>query len=310
MAQLSKERLRRYAEELGENVHSDLYVRIPFLKLNVGQTKVRVLPGQEPSSIDKDFYVKSIICYHVNPNNPRIPVVSPKTKDPSAPCPIHDKYFKLRGSDDPADQAQAKLIAPKTYFYMCVLMLDGPDAGKIKVLQGRKTLWKKIMALMSDSEYGDITDPIKGFDIRIVKSGKELDTEYDVIPARMPTPISEDADEVADILANQFDLWRFREAPSIGEIKKFMAGEITRFTTGGFAIAKPIVEEADEEEDEERAVQVEDDDPVVPPPAIKKAKPSITVDDDDDEEPVAVAATPKPGKRFGNLDDIRKKLRS
>lgn len=255
MATLSKEVLDRYAKEMQESEGSTS-MRIPFLKLATGKTKVRILPGQVPGSLDKDWYVKALVHYNINPNNPKIPVISPKSKDPDAPCPIHDRIRKLRGSSDPADQAEARRMWPKTFYYMSVLLLDGPEAGSVKVLQGRKTLWKKIMSLTMDSEYGNVTDPVDGFDLTLVKTGKDLDTEYDVIPSRNPSPISEDPEEVAAILNNLYDLWRFREAPSKDEIVAFMNGEIGKFTTGGFGkpqekVEEKVVETSDETEDED-----------------------------------------------------------
>jgi len=298
MATLAKERLKRYQDETA-TVSSNL--SIPFLKLPVGRTKVRILPGQDPGSVDKDFYVKSIVHYNVNPNNPKLPVISAKSKNPNAFCPIMDRINQLRHSTDPADQAEVKRMWPKTFYYMGLIMLEGADTGKLFVLQGRKTLWKKIMSLMNEPDYGDITHPVEGFDVTLVKSGKDLDTEYDVLPSRNPSPISDDPEEVKAILENQFDLWRFREAPDADEIKAFMRGEISRFSTGGFG-TKPVIEKvdvpvgvSDEEEDSE-----EDLVPPTPPEAIAPtATPKL-------EEPMEAV---KPRRVFNsNLASIREKL--
>lgn len=299
MATLSKDVLARYAKELQDTETSVSSLRIPFLKLPNGKTRVRILPGQEPGSLDRDWYVKATSHYNVNPNNPKIPVICPQSTVPNAFCPIHDKVRKLKNSADPADQAEAKRMWPKTYYYMSILLLDGPEAGSVKVLQGRTTLWKKIMSIMQDSQYGDVTDPREGFDLTFVKLGKDLETEYDVIPSRMPTPISESEEEIADYLDNLYDLSKFRMAPSNEEIVAFMNGEITRFTTGGFgkqidvneedsamaeAGAKAFVEATKEEEEP------------VPEPAPVNVKPTVEA----------------PKRRFAaaNLDSIKKKLNS
>lgn len=302
MATLAKERLKRYQDEQA-TVSSNL--SIPFLKLPVGRTKVRILPGQDPGSVDKDFYVKSIVHYNVNPNNPKLPVISPKSKNPNAYCPIMERVNQLRHSTDPADQAEVKRMWPKTFYYMGLVMLEGPDAGKLFVLQGRKTLWKKIMSLMNEPDYGDITHPVEGFDVVLVKSGKDLDTEYDVLPSRNPSPISDDPEEVQQILANQFDLWRFREAPDADEIKAFMRGEISRFSSGGFG-TKPVITKEDIPEGVSDEVDEEEEAPTfIPPPVVEK--PTRVVETAKLEEPVEA---PKPPRRVfnSNLNSIREKL--
>ena len=47
-----------------------------------------------------------------------------------------------------------------------------------------QTLFTQVLAIMLDPEYGDITNPEKGTDVKIVRRGQGLQTEYFVMPSR------------------------------------------------------------------------------------------------------------------------------
>lgn len=284
MAQLSDARRTRYRQEL-ESSETSSFIKIPLFKLPEGSTRVRVLPGIDPGSVDKDFYCKSIVHYNVSPSNPKIPVISPRSKNPNAFCPLNEKIKELKNSSSPADNAEAMKLRGLTRYYLGVIPREGEDAGKIMVYPAPKAIFTKILTLMEDPEYGDITSPTEGRDLKFIRTGKGKDTRYDITASPRTTAITSDPEELAQILENQPELWRYREAPSAEEITQFMDGEITSFTTGGFASKKagatPLVDKALVEDDE---------------PAPKKAE--------EKEEFVA----PKKSKKFSNIDKIRQEL--
>jgi hypothetical protein len=286
MAQLTDARRARYRQEL-EASDNTSFIKIPLFKLQEGSTRVRVLPGIEPGSLDKDFYCKSIVHYGVSPSNPKIPVISPRSKNPNAKCPLNDKVRELKDSSSPADNAEAVKLRGLTRYYISVIPREGEDQGKIMVYPAPKAIFTKILALMDDPEYGDVTSATEGRDLKFLRTGKGKDTRYDVMASPKVTPITHDPEELAQILEGQPEIWRYREAPSYDEIVKFMDGEITQFTTGGFASKKatdPHINAALTEE------EVEASDDFLP---VKEVAPKV-----------AEKAT----KKFSNLDKIKKEL--
>ena len=303
MALMDRSRLNRYDTQSGSNT---TFIKIPFFKLGQGTTKVRVLPGQDPGSVDKDFFALVYLHYKVSPTKPTVPVVCAKTKDPRNSCPICDYVKQLKDSEDPADKRQADDMGQRMKYAMCVLPLEGEDRGKVQVFMAPKKIWSKIISLGGDSEYGDVTHPYEGFDLKLTKSGTgKKGTEYDAVPVRNPSPIAADKDEVEEILANQFDLWRFKVVPSADEVIAFMNGDIDRFSTDGFTVKKEEVKAVQDDEEEE-----EDETPVV-----SARKQPTEPNDDEDEDPLPAAPVrrvPPPTadgkKRLSNLDSLRSKL--
>src|ERR1035437_1537444 len=315
MALMNDARRARYEKESGANT---TFVRIPFFKVGQGTTKIRVMPGQDPGSVDKDFFVLVYMHYKVSPSKPTVPVVCSKTKDPRNRCIICDYVKKLRESDDPGDKQLADDMGQRMKYAMGIVPLEGEDRGKQMVFMAPKIIWSKIIALGGDSEYGDVTNPHEGFDLRIKKEGSgNKGTSYDATPVRTPSPIAEDPEDVKRMLSEQFDLWRFKVIPSEEEIQAFMNGDIDRFTTDGFTIhgesqIKPVEKEEEEEEEETPKPVVFDKTRARLSPAEAAALKAVDNPDEDEEEEEAPAPRPvppaAPAKVKSNLDSIRSKL--
>jgi hypothetical protein len=298
MAQLNDERRARYRQALdtaetplrGQN-------KMNFFKLATGTTKVRILPGIDPSSPDKDFYCKAGTHYWVNPSNPKIPVPCSKTKNPKATCVICDKVAELKASSNKADNVEAEKLRARVRYYVGLIPRETDAAGKVHVYPAPKGIYTKILSLMEDPEYGDITNPTEGFDLNITRSGSGMETKYDGYPARNPTPISNDPEEVAAVLAAQPELWRFREAPAQEEIQKFMEGSLDRFTTGGFAV-KALVGKAEIAEPTDTYPSEEE-----------QNSPAVEPESKSEPEPEVETSTPaKKTKKFSNIDSVREML--
>jgi hypothetical protein len=309
MATVSDARRARYRQEVLDNAVNSgkTTTKMAYYKLLPGTFRLRVLPGLDPASADKDFYCKGMAHYFVNPNNPKIPVTCPRSKNPATYCPVCDEEQKLRKSANKADNLTAEKIRGKTRYYLGVLVREGEDRGKVMVYSAPKAVYMKLLTYLEDAEYGDITHPIEGYDIKITRTGTGKDTRYDLITAPKPEPISEDPAEVEQILTSQPELWRFREAPSVDEIKKFMNGEITRFTTGGFAVK---ADTGFSFPDEAEAVPDSDGVPTVSLGETHDSNEpsgpdSSAADGEADVPPIVKAAK----KKFSNLDKIKEELK-
>lgn len=311
MALMDSKRLARYQSQMDFGATS--FIKIPFFKLGQGTTRVRVLPGQDPGSLDKDFYVLVYLHYKVSPTKPTVPVVCSRTKDPRSKCPVCDYVAQLRASGDEADKQLADDMSVRIKYAMGVLPLEGEDKNKQMVFMAPKVVWQKIIQLGQDKDYGDVTHPYEGFDLKFIKSGTgKKGTSYDCMPARNPSPICSDPEEVEEILKNQFDLWRFRVVPSAEEVAAFMSGEIDRFTTDGFSIKTSPVPTPEVEDDAEETHE----EPVEEAPVRRSFKaPAPVVSDEEDpveeppeEKPVPRRASPPVSEVSKKLDAVRARL--
>lgn len=300
MAQFDPRRLARYQNEVVGTIRSTN--KLPLFNLPSGTTRVRVLPGMEPGSLEKDFYTVVYLHYNVNPAS-KIPVICTRTKDPRDYCPVCDRVRELKKSPNKMDQDEASNLSARIKYAIGIVPREGDHAGKAMIYLAPKIIWSKIIQLGEDSEYGDVTDPVEGTDLKFIKTGTgRQNTAYDAIPVKHATPLAETEDEIAELVDNQPEIWRFREVPEKDDIRAFMNGEQSYLKTGLFGVAEA-----------ETNTSAEDEAPVpAPRPAPRPAAVKRVVEPDpepEEEEEEAPAPPPPPAKsRFSNLDAIRNKM--
>lgn len=115
-------------------------------------------------------------------------VISPATF--GEPCAIMEGFEELKNSSEDNDKEIASKFSPrKRYLAFCVFYKDGKGKEVDDRLSPRFILltsgvYQEIIDLyLDEDEWGDMTDPIKGYDLKISRSGKGLtDTEYSVKP--------------------------------------------------------------------------------------------------------------------------------
>lgn len=119
-------------------------------------------------------------------------IISPMTF--GEPCPFYEKYKELKESSDPDDQELAKSLVPKRRFIVGGTLYKD-DAGK-EVDQDRvrrmvlvpASVYQQITDFFLDEDdWGDMTDPEDGYDIKIVRAGKgKNDTTYSTVACPKP----------------------------------------------------------------------------------------------------------------------------
>lgn len=122
-------------------------------------------------------------------------VISPSTFD--EPCAIAESYDELKNSDDDSDKDLAKGFAPRPK-YVALVILYKDEKGKVVDEQNSEKLilltsgvYEDILELyLDEDEWGDMTNPKKGYDIKIKRTGSgKMDTEYTVTACKnTPTP--------------------------------------------------------------------------------------------------------------------------
>ena len=148
--------------------------------------RVRVLPvedSEEPAREVMQFYF----------SKEQGGIISPKTLD--QPCPVLEKYEELKESKDEDDVELAGKLRPKVKFVVPVIVKKD-KAGKevdeqtgVKLMLVPKGVYQSMIDLFLEPEQGDFTDPKKGYDLKITRTGSgQFDTEYSVVPCK-PSPI-------------------------------------------------------------------------------------------------------------------------
>jgi len=245
MAKLDIAKLAERLAQLNKNNGEGSGTSMNFLTINDGRNVVRVLPPREGADM---FYEEAWVHYGVGKTkeNKGTMVVCPTTTKEGAKCPmceLSSHFKKLSKKKDDAYDKQAKGIYRKKRVYYNAINRDedlsiyeyqgeGEDAkwvntktnedeSPVKVWGSGVGIFKSILALIVDPEYGDVTDADEGLDLIITKTGSgQYNTEYDVKTVRKETPVGFDGWETA-----MNDLSTLIVAKTYDEIANLMEGK-------------------------------------------------------------------------------------
>jgi len=183
MSESLKQRLAKQKKDLASRGKKG---NVIFIK--EGTLRVRILPvGKE-----NDFATE-VTQFYLNEKLKGI--YSPATLN--KPCALMEKYQELKDSKDKDDKEFAKKLVPKHKYLIPVLVykdMNGKEVDKEqsgKLLQITGDLYGEIINhYLDENEWGDMTDPLNGYDIKITRVGKgQYDTEYSMSPCKnTPAP--------------------------------------------------------------------------------------------------------------------------
>ena len=168
-----KDKLRKKRKELSEKGGYNV------LSVKEGTTRIRILPiEQEELAAEVTYFFLKKGVY--------------SAASVGEHCPIMDKYTELKNSKDDDDQELAKKLSPKKRYLIPVILyedekgkkIDKDKSGKLMLVTGG--VYQNIIDLyLDEDEWGDMMDPKKGYDIKIIRTGKgQNDTEYTVSPCK------------------------------------------------------------------------------------------------------------------------------
>lgn len=117
-------------------------------------------------------------------------VLSPATF--GEPCPFMEKYNELKGSKDEDDLELAKRLQPKKKYLLGIVGYKDEkgkevDPDKVdKLLMCPKQAYQDIIDLyLDEDEWGDMTSPKNGYDIKLSRTGSGLNgTAYTISPCQ------------------------------------------------------------------------------------------------------------------------------
>lgn len=173
-----KQRLKERKKELQKKGSRGLIVR----QSDEGTIRLRILPivGEGEFCAEMTtFWLGDKLCY--SPDS---------TGDP---CALMETFQELKASDDEDDKDLAKKLIPRSKYLIPVLIFED-DKGKKpttensipSLFQITRGLYEQIIDLyLDEDEWGDMTDPEDGYDIKITRTGTgKTDTNYTLQPCK------------------------------------------------------------------------------------------------------------------------------
>lgn len=133
--------------------------------------------------------------------------------------PVQELITKLREEGSKESYEMAKKLYPSMRTYAAVVVRGQEDEG-VKIWSFGKTVYQKLLSIMLDEDYGDITDPMGGRDIKVVCTkppGKKY-AMTDVMPRGKATKLSSNgkqAKEWLDNIPNVEDLYTLKSYDEI-----------------------------------------------------------------------------------------------
>lgn len=240
---------------------------VSFINIKDGRNQVRLLPGKEDPT---EFYEECWVHYGVGKSgsNKGTFVVCPTTTNEHAKCPQCELSKELKAlskkKDDNYDKQAKQAYRKKRVYFNAIdraddltsfvkddegnwLNAEGEKESPIKVLGTGIGVFKDILGLLTDPEYGEaILDPEDGLDLIITKTGSgQFNTEYKVTATRKEVPLDFDAWE-----ENLNDLSALVVPKTYDDIATIMDGGDPSSST----------EDEDEDEDKGGAVDISDPD--------------------------------------------------
>jgi hypothetical protein len=250
-----------------------------FLRLSDGRNIIRILPGIG----SMEYFFQEVGKHNLPPDGKKSFYCPKFTSGGELECPICDYVDELYKSGDKVNKELAGKLRVRRMFWMNAIDRANAKAGP-QIYTPGVTVFGTIASLIGDPDYGDIFDAEDGTDIIIEKSGKELDTEYQVKPKRTSTPLSDNDEEVKKWMKDAKDL-SFVEVSDDSEEDAELSKGHAVFVLPYDRLEKEFSSVADLDEDGD-----EDDD--------RPAKKQVTKRKYDDLEDDDVEDAPKPSKNL------------
>ena len=119
------------------------------------------------------------------------------------PDPIQELITKLRDDGSKESYELAKKLYPKMRTYAPVIVRGEEDKG-VRLWAFGKMVYQSLLNLMLDEDYGDITDPTSGRDIKVTctKQPGRMWATTDVRPRGSSTPLCNDSNQASEWMNN------------------------------------------------------------------------------------------------------------
>lgn len=197
----------------------------PFMKIKVGRNVIRIPPPI--GDMRSPFVVAHQHFINIPGAESAVSFVCPRLAK-VGPCPACAKAEELVRSGNPQDAEYGRQLQPRRRVFCNVLNRKEPDKG-MQILAFGKMIHEQLVALRRDPDAGgDFTDPDRGFDLVIERTGTGRDdTKYKVFAARKSSPFGD-----PDLILEQNDLLKLATPKPLEEIEAIL-GDTATAATGG-----------------------------------------------------------------------------
>ena len=139
------------------------------------------------------------------------------------PDPIQELITKLRDEGTKESYELCKKLYPKARYYAPVIV-RGEEAKGVRIWSFGKTVYQSLLNVMLDEDYGDITDPTEGRDVKVIctKAPGRMWATTEVRPRGKQTPLSSDTKEAANWVESIPNLEDMYEAKSYDALTKII----------------------------------------------------------------------------------------
>lgn len=169
-----------------------------ILKLEEGETKLRIVPlkGHELPFQELKFH------YGLGGKT----YLSPLTYGERDPIAEFSDALIAEGGLSKEEYKQAKKFSPQTRTYVPVIV-RGRESEGVKFWAFGVTIYRKLLGIFGDEDYGDISDPETGSDLKVTFTPQEKSStdfaETDITVARKPSVLTEDPAVLKKLLNEQ-----------------------------------------------------------------------------------------------------------
>jgi len=205
-------------------------------------------------------------------------------------CPICEETKRRYAADTELDTEIARKIKVNKKYIYNIVDRKAEDPTEVKQYITGPKVWEKVLSYYFDEEYGALDDVEKGYDFKLIRKKQGDYPNYDDSrPMKNPSALSDDNEEIAEILSNVKDLdtlVSFKEPDVMKEaLEQFLEeyyGEDNK-ATEAVSEKKPVVKEKSDTKKPQTK----------PKKKKEEAEPTPTMETEDDSD---------------NIDEFEKKL--
>lgn len=226
-----------------------------------------------------DFPWREIGVHYGVSSNSKERVYCPRAMS-NLPCPICEMVEELKKSKSKDDLEQAKNMRLQyRYQYLAIEKTSDADTKEgPKFWEISRTPHNKIIGIFQDTDYGDISDPEEGYDLKVTRIAFKMNEQdqYRIVAAKDASPILtlEDGDIDWDTIFGYLETLPDLSDPvsifSYDELSDILDGKVTlknlwdshRQPTE-VADEEKDIDDDDEEEDEDDEEKVEEEAPKI-----------------------------------------------
>jgi hypothetical protein len=188
-----------------------------FWKPEVGTHNIRILPAEDGDPVKE-------LHFHYNMAE-KGGVMCPK-RNFGDECPICEFATSLYREGTPDSQDQAKKLFVTQRYYAPSIIRGQEERGPV-LWSFPKTAYKAIIETILDEDYGDVTDPKKGYDLKVTyvakNFGKGDRVVFDSLQARpKPTALSGEDSTSAEWMGHEIDVYKIFDRKTSQEVQKVL----------------------------------------------------------------------------------------